>query len=406
MTSFIALAWKELLILSRDRHGLAVLFVMPAVFILIMSLALRDAMDPGERLTLKYLWLDEDRGYFALTLDDALAAQKNLARAPTASSPAELQKRLREGEALFAVHVPLGLQQRIAANADPESAQGKMPLVAAYLSPSAPPQARLLFQAQLRAALARVQIEYLLEDQLGVPREDSENLRAQSDPAQIPLETVYVGAEGATVAAPNAVQQSVPAWLVFAMFFVVLPIAASVLAEREQGNLQRLALLNISPVRLLGAKFPAYYLVNVVQLVLMLLVGAYLVPLFGGERLELSGSLFGLWLVASALSMAAISFALLVAVIAKTAAQATTLGGIANLIFGAVGGVMVPKLVMPPAMQAASLISPMSWALEGCWDILLRGGGVTEILPECAALLGFGLACYAGAVFLYPRNDA
>lgn len=404
MKVFFALAWKELLILSRDRHGLAVLFLMPAVFILIMSLALRDAMDPGERLTLKYLWLDEDRGYFALTLNDALVEQQNLARADADASAADLQERLRRGEAMFAIHVPAGLQQRIAANANPENAQKKTPLVAAYLSPSAPPQARLLFQAQLRAALARVQTEYLLEDLLGVPREDSERLRAQSDPAQIPLETVYIGAGGAAVAAPNAVQQSVPAWLVFAMFFVVLPIAASVLAERAQGNLQRLALLNISPARLLAAKFPAYYAVNLAQLLLMLAVGAYLVPLLGGDRLELNGSLIGLWLVASALSMAAISFALLIAVIAKTAVQATTLGGIANLIFGAIGGVMVPKMVMPPAMQTASLVSPMSWALEGCWDILLRGGGLIEVLPECAALLGFGLACYAGAVFLYPRN--
>ena len=422
MTSFMALAWKELLILSRDRHGLAVLFAMPAVFILIMSLALRDAMNPGERLTLNYLWLDEDRGYFALSLGDALAGRQNLARTSSAGTLAELQERVRTGEVLFAVHVPAGLHQRIAAAAtfasagdyvpatpaaaDPESAQKKTPLAVAYLSPSAPPQARLLFLAQLRAALTRVQTEYMLEDLLGVPREDSENLRAQGDPAQIPLETVYVGASGAAVAAPNAVQQSVPAWLVFAMFFVVLPISVSVLAEREQGNLQRLALLNISPARLLAAKFPAYYAVNLAQLLLMLAVGAYLVPLLGGDRLELSGNGFGLWLVASALSMAAISFALLVSVIAKTAVQATTLGGIANLIFGAVGGVMVPKLVMPPVMQSVSVVSPMSWALEACWDILLRGGGVMEILPECLALLGFGLACYAGAVFLYPRHDA
>jgi ABC-2 type transport system permease protein len=86
--------------------------------------------------------------------------------------------------------------------------------------------------------------------------------------------------------------------------------------------------------------------------------------------------------------------------------QATTLGGIANLVLGAIGGVMVPKLVMPPAMQDASVLSPMSWALEGCWDILLRGGGVADVLPESAALAGFALVTFFLATLLFPRTEA
>jgi ABC-2 type transport system permease protein len=185
---------------------------------------------------------------------------------------------------------------------------------------------------------------------------------------------------------------------------VVLPLGTSVLAERDQGNLQRLALLNVSPLKLLAAKFPAYYLLNLVQLAIMLAVGAWLVPAIGGDRLELRGSAAGLWLIGSALSLAAIGFGLLVAVLARSAVQATTLGGVANLVLGAVGGVMVPKLVMPPAMQAASNLSPMSWALEGCWDILLRGGGVADVLPEAAALAAFALATFLAATALFPRT--
>lgn len=398
MRVFSALVWKEFLILRRDGHGLAVLFLMPAVFILIMSLALRDAMNPG-RVALPYLYLDDDGGYFALTLGDALSEQRTLVKLPAANE-ADLLEQLHAAQALFAVHIGKEFQQRIA---QAGSEVQRRPLLRVYLSPTAPPQSRLLFLAQLRAALVRVQAEYLLEDQMGVPHEDAKKLRAQSDPANLPLEEIYLGA-GQT-AAPNAVQQSVPAWLVFAMFFVVLPIATSVLAEREQGNLQRLALLNVSPARLLAAKCPAYYLVNLIQFALMLAVGVYLVPLMGGDRLALGSSVAGLWLIASALSISAIGFALLIAVIARSAVQATTLGGIANLIFGAVGGVMVPKLVMPPAMQAASMVSPMSWALEGCWDILLRNGGVADVLPETAALLAFGFICYIAAVLAFPKNE-
>jgi ABC-2 type transport system permease protein len=395
-----ALVGKELRVLSRDRHGLAVLFVMPAVFILIMSLALRDALDPGRRAAIQYLWLDQDGGYFALTLGDALAARPSLVRVTAVDEP-QLLARLRAGEAPFAVRIAPGLKDRIAAAAD----GARAPLLQLYSSPSAPPQARQLFAAQVRAALAAVQAEYLLEDLMGVPHADAQKVRAQIDPASLPVDETFVGVADA-VAAPNAVQQSVPAWLVFAMFFVVLPLGTSVLAEREQGNLQRLTLLNIGPAALLAGKIPAYYLLNLAQLVLMLLVGVHLVPWLGGERLALGDSPFGLWLIASALSLAAIGFGLLIAVAARSAVQATTLGGVANLLLGAIGGVMVPKLVMPPAMQTAAAVSPMSWALEGCWDILLRGGGAADVLPEAAALALFGAACLGIAVLLFPKTEA
>lgn len=400
MRVLLALVVKELRVLSRDRHGLFVLFVMPAVFILIMSMALRDALDPQRLGTLTYAWLDEDREYFALALGDALGARRQLTRIE-APDEAALVERIRDGDVLFGVRIAPELEARIAGAAE----GGKAPLVQLYLSPTAPLQARLLFEANVRAALASVQAEYLLEDQMGVPHEEAQRLRAQSDPANLVIDEQFVGAS-APAAAPNAVQQSVPAWLVFAMFFVVLPLGTSVLAEREQGNLQRLSLLNVSAAKLLAAKFPAYYLLNMVQLLIMLAVGAWLVPALGGERLALRGSPVGLWLIASALSCAAIGFGLLVAVIARSAVQATTLGGVANLVLGAIGGVMVPKLVMPPAMQAASNASPMSWALEGCWDILLRGGGSAAVLPEAAALVAFAVAMFIGATALFPRTEA
>jgi ABC-2 type transport system permease protein len=50
MHALLALWVKEWLVLSRDVHGLAVLFLMPAAFLVIMSLALSDAFkDDGAR---------------------------------------------------------------------------------------------------------------------------------------------------------------------------------------------------------------------------------------------------------------------------------------------------------------------------------------------------------------------
>jgi hypothetical protein len=85
----------------------------------------------------------------------------------------------------------------------------------------------------------------------------------------------------------TAVQQSVPAWLIFGMFFVVIPLAGVLIQERNDGTLARIATFGASPLTILGGKLAAFMALNWVQLLLMLLVGRWLVPLLGGDTLYL-----------------------------------------------------------------------------------------------------------------------
>jgi ABC-2 type transport system permease protein len=200
------------------------------------------------------------------------------------------------------------------------------------------------------------------------------------------------------------VQQNVPAWLIFAMFFAVIPLASAFVIERSEGSLLRLRVLKVSGGLLLAAKAVPYYLVNILQMAVMLAVGVWIVPLLGGDRLTLGNSPFGLWLIGSATSLAAIGLALCVAVSVRSSLQATIAGGAISLLLAANGGVMVPKLVMPPAMQTATQLSPMAWSLEGFWDIVLRDGTWRDAAPEAAALAAFGLLCLLLAAVLYRRS--
>ena len=92
--------------------------------------------------------------------------------------------------------------------------------------------------------------------------------------------------------------------------------------------------------------------------------------------------------------------------LARTSAQATTVGGAVNLVLGALGGVMVPTIVMPPELQLAGLLSPMSWALDGYWDIILRHAPVSDTLPECLALLVLGTATFLIATWRLRQDFA
>jgi ABC-2 type transport system permease protein len=170
-----------------------------------------------------------------------------------------------------------------------------------------------------------------------------------------------------------------------------MPISNTFIVERTQGSLARLKSINIPSAYLICGKIAPYFLINLVQAALMILIGMYVVPLLGGGALTLGRSWGGLLLMTASISFCAISVALFIASISRTTEQAVTIGGVSNIILAAVGGIMIPKFVMPVYMQKLADISPMSWGLEGYLDIFLRSGGVGDVWPKALALLGLGM---------------
>ena len=387
MRPLLAIIKKELQAMTRDVHGLLVLFIMPAVFILIMSLALRDTFKLSVVDKVRWQLWDEDRTKASADLVAHLPAPESKV---TVRARSDLDLALSRGEIQLALVVEKGFSSAMADEKTPA------PLVTLLAEPGTPPALIGAFRAEVARALSMARVSALLEP-----------LRAAAESAGSPLpavdrineETLYeLKWHRDTPTELTAVQQSVPAWLVFAMFFVVIPLSTIFIAEKQQGTLPRLRSLRVPMGLLLAGKVVPFYLVNLVQTGLMLLVGRYLVPLLGGDALRLEVDWLALWAMATAVSLAAISFALAVAALAKTTEQATTIGGVANILFGALGGVMVPKLVMPLAMQSATMLSPMAWGLNGFLDVFLRGAHVGSLLLPVGLLLGFAVCCLAIAL--------
>src|SRR5213078_4792875 len=188
------------------------------------------------------------------------------------------------------------------------------------------------------------------------------------------------------IARPSSVQQNVPAWLIFGMFFVVMPISSLFVVERREGTLARLVSLRVPFSMLLLGKVGPYLVVNLVQAALMLLDGRTLVPWFGGETLALPARWDLLAAVTACTSFAAIGWGLFVAVCSRTLEQATVISGVGNILAAAVGGVMVPRFVMPESMQKLSQASPMAWALDG-----FHAASASSFTQGAAALLAAAL---------------
>ena len=78
MRALVSLVRKEMLLLSRDWHALALLFVMPAFFILVMSLAMRDMFKPGREGAFSFYLVNNDSTPLSARLADGISAHKAL----------------------------------------------------------------------------------------------------------------------------------------------------------------------------------------------------------------------------------------------------------------------------------------------------------------------------------------
>jgi ABC-2 type transport system permease protein len=370
----LALIRKELTLLIRDWHALALLFLMPAAFILVMSLALQSRFAADQGVSLSYYLVDQDQSPASQGLVQRLAATPELKQQESVAPVDSLRDAVHGDKAQFLVVIPKGFGAAL---------DGSSPLpIQLQSGPSVEPAVSELFNARLQGLLAELYLSKRL-GALGASMPDPSGAQKL-----LHAESLYTAG-----ARPSSVQQNVPAWLLFAMFFIAIPLSTTWVQERQQGTYARLRSMGVSPARLLAGKLVPYLGITLLQVVLMLAVGIWLVPLFGGERLQLGHAPAALCMMALAGSFAAVSYALLVANLVSTAEQATIFTGVANLLMAAIGGIMVPRFVMPAAMQAVSLYSPMSWGLEGFLDVFLRQGDLRMAAPWALRLTVFGLVC-------------
>jgi ABC-2 type transport system permease protein len=402
MIKILYILKKEFLVMGRDVHSLMVLFIMPVAFILIMSLAMRDLFDTHGANQIKILVVNQDNSDPSIAFIKTLENLRTFSFHHMADSTGIdfIRHKMFQEDYKFALVVEKGFSL-IADSNESNTARRQMILL---VKPSVNRQTYTILKNTFAASLAKARVAYLIKGQEEMLAYAGIDIEKVMKPTGDLIETRYVSKSKLKFKVPTSVQQSVPAWLVFSMFFVVIPISNTFIAERNYGTLLRLQSMNISAGLLLAGKLLPFFIVNLIQVVLMILVGIYVVPFLGGDALTMGDSYGGLLLITTAVSFCSISFALLVASVAKTTEHATTIGGVFNIILGALGGIMIPKFVMPDFMQTLSVLSPMSWGLDGFLDIFLRNGNILDVMKESLLLFLIGLVMLSTTAIIIKRK--
>ncbi len=387
---------KEFWLLKRDIHALMVLFVMPSLFILIMSLAMRDAFSERSGVHLKAMVYCEENTTASRSFVSHLKTIKGFEWIDTMPiQGSELPGQMVENEVLLGVMVHRGFNEAIHNN------KGSEKYIAVLISPEATPIAKVLFETAVGSTAAKIAMVNQISS-LNPWMTAAEKEEALVD--KVMFQEHFLRGKNTTDVRPTSVQQSVPAWLIFSMFFIIIPISNTFVNERRLGTLARLAVMNVSIGNLLISKMIPYFVINQIQFVAMLLVGMFVVPRFGGDALVIGDNSGALLVVSSVLSFASISYALALASFVKTTDQAVTIGGVLNIIFAAIGGIMIPLFVMPEFMQKLALFSPMSWGLESFLALFLHDSVLVDIWKPLGALILFGTFCLGLAAWKLNRE--
>jgi ABC-2 type transport system permease protein len=412
-----ATIYKELLLLIRDPGGMALIFLMPAALVMVMALIqdapFRDYQESG----IEVLFVDLDNDSVGLNIQQSLQASLNFTLV-NEKDAGVARSRVQSGDYKAAIIIPAGASASLRKNDDQgiNAMFSTMGITTAQADTNYNPvEIQLLFDPAIKVnyrqalsgivqkVIATVQTDLILhqlQKQLSAPA-SSNKTPAPDFTKMIRVKEELASEKKTGTIALNSVQHNVPAWTMFAMFFILFPLAGNFIKEREEGSMLRLRLISGSQFPAVVGKFAFYFLVCLLQFVLMLLIGIFVMPLLGLQPLVLGKNIAGIVVTASAVAMAATGYGLLIAVWFKTPQQALSFGSISVVILAAIGGVWVPVYVMPPLLQQLSALSPLNWGLESFNNLFLRNASMLAILPELLKLVCFAAATLVASFLIY-----
>jgi ABC-2 type transport system permease protein len=179
---------------------------------------------------------------------------------------------------------------------------------------------------------------------------------------------------------------------------MVLFTAVAIVRERERGNLELLINTPVKNIELMVGKIIPYIVIGLIQVSLIITLGMLLF------HVPVNGRIADVYLAALAFIAANLSLGLVVSTLAKTQFQAMQTTFFFFLPSVLLSGFMFPFDGMPRAAQYFAEGLPLTHFVRLTRGIMLRGAGLSELLPEVAALLVFMSIMLSVAVLRFRKR--
>jgi ABC-2 type transport system permease protein len=181
----------------------------------------------------------------------------------------------------------------------------------------------------------------------------------------------------------------------------VMLTALAIAGEWERGSMEQLFASPVGRLEIILGKLLPYLGLGLVQLLLVVSVGA---AVFG---VPIRGSLVLLFLVGLGFLGGMLGQGLFISVITKNQLVATQAGTLSSLLPSLLlSGMLFPIENMPAALQAISRAIPARYFVHALRGILLKGNGLAELWTDLLALFLFAVAILGLATVRFRRRVA
>ncbi|MBL7882375.1 MAG: ABC transporter permease [Chryseobacterium gambrini] len=410
---------KEILLLKRDIGGIVIIFVMPLLLIITITLIQDSTFKNLEGTKIPIIFIDNDKSEISQNIKKEFENGKTF-ELLTNFTEESAEKAVFGGDYQMAIVIPKNLTKNINSNVESKvqaivssfglendsTSVKESPVKSDDIHLYFDPATNIGFKNNVMTAVNKMVFEIenkkiykAFQDQLGTTEDIGKTKNLISFKEITPK-------KGKTDIMPNSVQHNVPAWALFAIFFIVVPLSINLVKEKSQGTSVR---ARISPtpyfVHILGKTF-TYLIICVIQFLLMVAVGIYLFPYMDLPQFDVTGKMFPLIVVTIFAGLAAIGFGVLLGTVANTQEQSAPFGATSVVVLAAIGGIWVPVFLMPEFMQTIAKFSPMNWGLNAYYDIILRNSGIGGIAKEIIFLFLFYIAMVAISLFYERKQNA
>ena len=395
MKKIFAITWKDAIIRFASSSELLFFIVLPVVFTFLLAGGTPSGdEDPRIRL----LVVDEAQTAVSQQMIDELTASTAVYPEVVARDEAQSQFDERRASAVFIIPAGIDLESLQSGSAQVELLQQPNNMDATVAERAVLTAIRRVSSSVSAAQNAVRQREMIQPFDSEANRQayfESSLETAQTIQRDVPERITVV--EGLTEDQveydPRA--NSSAGQLITWVFVPLFGISALFAYERQQGTLRRLLTTPSSKATFLLGTIFGQVAMALVQMLLLVGFGILVMKLnWGREPLALF-----VILLASALAGAA--FGTVMGTFIKTEGQASGLSIMFGMVFALMGGCWYPLELFPPVVQNFVKVLPTTWAMHGMLDLVLRGGGLQDVLPEAAVLLGFAAIFFSVGIWRF-----
>jgi ABC-2 type transport system permease protein len=420
----IATILKDIRILARDKVGLILMLAMPVLLAIVITSVQNSTFELVNDNKVPLLLYNKDKGAISEELTKALdkIGIFELKKLSGTQTEKDVISRMHAKDALAAIIIPENYSEKVLAKAKKITQEAlknidintdtaaktfseEIPLIL-YYHPVLQQSFRNSIDGGLRSALQLVQSRYIVKKLYATVNDHDipDSLENQITSNQTPVTEIPVSRDGSRNI-PNATQHNIPAWTIFAMFFIVISLGSSIVREKLSGSFIRLRTLPTNFMVAMASKQITYLLVTLVQAAVIFSIGIWLFPKIGLPPLNLPEDKPGLLLVTLACGWCATSFAICIGVFAQTQEQANGFGAVSIVILAAIGGLLVPAFAMPASFRFILRLSPLHWCLEAYYGLFLEGGKLKDILMNIIPLIIITVLLQVIAIYGLKRKN-